>query len=139
MSDWGIKITVDGKSVSSTDPRDYVLHSEDFLHMLRIAPGGASTIDLAGLRFTTQTVTIAHGFSYIPFFRFFGYFTGAFTTNLQDMTCPTELVDSAANPSVYCFPKVDATNLVIDFYHALATPANNVLHYFSYFGRDQLV
>jgi len=137
--DWGMKVTKDTKSVTSTDKRDYSVHTEDFLNILRIETGGAGTIDLNDLRFNIQTLTIAHGFGYIPYFKFFGYFSGAHSTNLFDITCPSEIIDSAGNPSVYVFPVIDATNLVVTFYHALFTPANNILHYHSYFGRDQLV
>lgn len=63
MGDFGIKIVKDGKSLTSTNPNDYIYWSKyNGLSLL-------STIDITSLAEgdTSGTATYAHGLSYTPF------------------------------------------------------------------------
>jgi hypothetical protein len=66
MSDFGIKVTRPGKGVSSTDIRDFTIHSD--YNILKIAEEGSGTASLNN----DWATTINHGLGYKPivFFNF---------------------------------------------------------------------
>ena len=65
--DWGIKITVPGKAVTSTDERDFSLWSK-YANVMRLQDTGSGTkaIDATGGSTTMETIT--HSLGYVPFF-----------------------------------------------------------------------
>jgi hypothetical protein len=69
MGDFGIKITKEGKDVSSTDPNDYILRTKQ--KTLSIKKRGTTTVSTTVGEYGEPiggTVTVAHSFGYVPQF-----------------------------------------------------------------------
>lgn len=66
MSDFGIKTTISGKDISSTDIRDFLLHSEYTMLKYHSNTTGSVVIPIstAGI----YTVDFSHSLGYVPFF-----------------------------------------------------------------------
>jgi hypothetical protein len=62
MADWGMKATIDTKSVTSTEPRDYAFNSQ--YAIVKIFMEGSGSVTVANS--STQTVTIDHNLNFIP-------------------------------------------------------------------------
>src|SRR5687767_14070081 len=107
MGSWGIKTTLDGKDVTSTDVRDYSMHSQLMEHVMRIQVTGSGS---QAITLATHTITIPHGLGYIPFFQLYqkmrdgsGFF---FDTDYGNATAYD--IDPYG-ATVEIIPKVDAT------------------------------
>lgn len=67
MADFGIKISVPGKNISSTDPLDFVLHSKyASVKIVKVITGS-----LVVSASSSAQVTEAHGQSFIPLILFY--------------------------------------------------------------------
>lgn len=62
MADWGLKITLDGKSVTSTEPKDYAFSSQ--YAIVKIFQEGSGTVTVANGAYVG--VTINHNLGFIP-------------------------------------------------------------------------
>lgn len=108
MADYGIKITRTGADVSSTDLRDYVLHSG--YKTLKAKARATTTMTLpAGT--TTITKTIAHGLGYAPMFHIMGEMNSGKWYALHTIQAIT--IDSAPTFAFLISVDTDATNLSI--------------------------
>lgn len=66
MGDFGIKISLPGKSITSTDPRDYVFSSKfASVKVVQEPPSKAYQTVIVGAG-SSETVTIAHNLGFIP-------------------------------------------------------------------------
>lgn len=109
MSDWGFKIPVDGATVNSSDPRDYVLHSG--YTSLKVHAQGVWSFSIAPSGSYRPAVTINHGLGYAPRFRVFG--AGDINGSLEgDRRYMCNYGSDFVPAGV--FARVDSNNLYID-------------------------
>lgn len=71
MADVGIKISLPGKDVSSTDPRDYVFHSGFGSVKIYSEPPNRTYETITVSAGGTNTVSISHGLPFIPMVMWF--------------------------------------------------------------------
>ena len=64
MGDWGLKISKEGKDISSTEPRDFVFDSNNDQANGMIVFRGSGTVTIAGSGSTQKT--LVHSLGYIP-------------------------------------------------------------------------
>lgn len=134
--DWGLKVTLDGKDITSTDPRDYALWSK-FKAMMRIqsSGGGTAAIDSSGAGAVT-TVTINHNLGYAPFFQvFIKWIDGVVNPEIENATY------GSADPliaTVEFQPKVTANDLILRWFNG-APLLGASCEYYYFIGRDPAV
>jgi|WetSurSiteA1Bulk_404760.scaffolds.fasta_scaffold94641_2 hypothetical protein len=109
MADWGAKVTIPGKSTSSTDKRDYSLWTKFYAVMrLQTPVTGTATITVAP---ATTTVNIAHGLGYVPYFQVFIKWNH--TLGNSDWLNATNGADDEIAGAIYFIPSADATNIIL--------------------------
>ena len=135
MADWGIKVTLPGKDVTSTDARDFSMHSEQFQNVLRMTDTFTGSLTVNSGVGTIDTITINHAVGYVPFFQVLAYWNENGTvSNTLNLTLasvsPVYLVSS------WC--DIDSNNLNLNLFKQLAAPSTTIF-YTAFFGKDQLV
>jgi len=113
MGDWGAKVTIDGKGVTSTEPRDYAFNS--LYALVKIFQEGSGTVTVANNSFAT--VTIDHNLGFIPIAIAFcenvpssgNFYVGAYASIFTDST----LLSGLTSMDSY----VTTTQLVLVFYN----------------------
>lgn len=120
MSEFGIKVAIKGKSVSSADPNDFTLHSK--YNTLKIAEEGYGTItipDSIGIP-KGNDVDIVHGLGYNPFFLAF-YHIDDGVIDLW-FPCPSIPINAYGGGAYkefsagYTYPNVNTVNLTFAAY-----------------------
>ena len=99
MADYGIKITRDGYSITSTNPRDYVFSSK--YSAVKIVGSGTGTLTVAAS--SGNSVSINHNQSFVPMTIFYcelkpgsgKWFMGAVKLNSGDADAGDCYVDTA--------------------------------------------
>jgi len=107
MGNYGIKISQEGKSITSTDPRDYIFNSS--YNTAAIAVQG--TASQTGNSGDILTFTIAHGLPFIPFPLVF-YKTSYYNNYWQWAPSGGESFLGDANRTWNTDLRIDSTNLV---------------------------
>lgn len=134
--DWGFKVTLDGKLITSTDIRDYSVHSEDMQNIIRMQTSGSGSIDIDS---ASHTVTIPHGLGYPPFFLLYEKYhdrSGVFGFD-TDYANDSSYCEDPYGGGVATLVKVDATNLYIRWYNPSVTNFLTI-DYVYFIGRDPL-
>jgi hypothetical protein len=72
MADWGLKISVAGKSISSTTPEDFVFSSKNDNNVKIVIKNG-TTVTVNGS--SSADVTITHSLGFIPMVMLFAEFS----------------------------------------------------------------
>lgn len=137
MGDYGIKISVAGKDITSTEPRDYVFNSA--YSSVKIALQGSGTIevpaDSSGVG-TTASVNIPHGLSFVPLALFFSELkpgSGNYYSQATQVASLSELpetdIDTDADSA-----SIDATNLTLTFRNFNTTTARTISYKYIIFG-----
>jgi len=107
MADIGIKVAKQGKSVTSTDPRDYNFWSK--YPILKVDMSGGGTIEVgAG---ATETLTINHNLGYNPIILFYW---GVDSANKKKMA--RSLIAVAENAVYIQNASSDLDNVTVQFY-----------------------
>lgn len=140
MSDFGAKISKEGKATSSTDMRDFILHSGQHARVLRLQDQGSGTIAFTAPAMQTHAMaTINHNLGYVPFYQVFGewYYSGpgGGTVGHDNITHP------ASDPWGLMFSStaISTTQLLIDVWCSGGiAPDNAELRYIYYIGRDPI-
>lgn len=115
------KVTKAGKNASSTDPNDYIMHSD--YNSFQIIGEGSATGQTVNA--DPKTFTIAHGLSYIPaVFAFAKYPDGYVTTPGAGQR------GSALGYQRRFYLQVDATNIYLVFYQGVSGNYNVDYKYF---------
>lgn len=134
--DWGFKVTLESKLITSTDIRDYSVHSEDMQNIIRMQSSGSGSIDISA---ATHTVTIPHSLGYPPFFLVYtkyrdrsGFF--GFDTDYADSSATDE---DPYGGGVTTTPRIDTANLEIRWDNPGTTNFISV-DYIYFIGRDPL-
>lgn len=63
MGDWGLKVSLPGKSISSTTPEDYVFNSKNPANVMIVIRGGSSVVVNGS---ASADVSVTHSLGYIP-------------------------------------------------------------------------
>lgn len=136
-----LKVVKTGKSIDSTDPRDFSLHSE--INTLKIYKSGYGTLSLA--TGVTSTVNITHNLGYKPII--FGFFKHPGSSCWFGMPCRTyntfgivsprttwDLIGSIKNADVNTvqlnfydgYPAMPSSPVTVEYkYYILADPREN--------------
>jgi hypothetical protein len=141
MADRGIKITVPGKQTSSTDMRDFVLHSKQMQRVLRTQDSGSNSISFVGTPSQThRQATVTHNLGYIPFYQVYGQWfyngAGGGTIGYDNITNP------AADPwgLMYSSTAIDTTTLYVDVWLSAGIGGGETarLDFIYFVGRDPI-
>ena len=128
MGDYGIKIARTGADITSTDLRDFVLHSK--YKSFKSQARATSTITLpAGS--TSVSKTIAHGLGYTPFFFIAAEMNTDKWYNLEGVQ--TVPIDSSPGNSYQVSVYADATNLNINIGSGAVTFGSDQTYNLTYF------
>ncbi len=132
---YGIKIAKSGKSVSSTDPRDYIFNSE--YPTLKIYEENSTSVTVgAG---SSTTVSVTHGLSFVPMCWVFvelttGHYYCGVSLPSQSDGFPSAYVSVSPNPAE---TYVDTTYLKIKINNTSLVSKTAKVYYFI-FGDDGL-
>jgi hypothetical protein len=115
MADYGIKISLPGKDISSTNPQDFVFHSGFGSVKIFAQPTNKNYLTVTIGSGSSTTLVIPHGLSFIPMVMWFTELkpgSGHWYNGGCALADPTDLsgaitMDSDATASTY----VDATNI----------------------------
>lgn len=121
MGDYGLKISLPGFDVKTTDKQNLVLDSE--LNSLKILTVGSVSISVPAS--TNVITTIAHGLGYAPFAYGWCKMIDADKLWFQDSVDATRLPTHFNNFLL----EVDATNIIITNNHDEAGTKTFVAHY----------
>ncbi len=136
-NDYGLKITKKGKSIDSTDPRDYVLWSK--YPVLKIAQYGGGTFDLTPLPAGNGgLLTINHDLGYNPIVFFFKkkITTGVVGPDSGKMLVKSNYQDSFAFAAIENSPS-DKNNIYVQFGWDAFTPPYPSFKYYYYLCYDE--
>lgn len=119
MADYGVKISVDGKDITSTEPRDYVLNSAYGSVKVVKEPANKTYETVTVNAGSSATATIAHGLSFVPLVMLFSELkpgSGHWYQGGINVADPTDLsgavqLDGTADSLTY----VDSTNVKITY------------------------
>lgn len=109
MTDYGVKIAMEGKSIRSTDMRDFVLHSKHKAFKTQLRATATLTVT-AGTGGTV--LSIAHGLGYSPMFFVMAEVNPGKIYNIMSFQRIENLLDSGY--SWVIFTSSDETNIIID-------------------------
>lgn len=136
----GIAVSIAGKGVDSSDPRDFVVNSSyDTFIKAAEGTGTISSISSGG----TGSVTIAHGLSFVPLVMFWcelkpssgKWFFGATQLPTGDADAGDVQVDTflvGSGPYDYGATYVDATNFRLQLYNSGGS-SKSVKYFYAFF------
>jgi len=137
MANYGVKVTIDNKDISSTEPRDYVFNSAYGSVKVAKEPANKTheTIDVSAGG--TATATIAHGLSFVPLVMLFTELkpgSGHWYQGGINVADPTDIsgavtLDGTSDSLTY----VDSTNVKITYSNPTGG-ALTVKYYYFIFG-----
>ena len=127
MGDYGIKVAKEGKSVFSTDPRDYNLWSK--YKVLKVDMSGGGTIDVA--ENDSEIVTINHNLGYNPLVLFYW---GIASNN--DKKIARTVIGVSTDGAWFQNDATDKDNVYITFY-AMTPGGNKTFDYYYYLLYDE--
>lgn len=134
MGDYGLKVSIEGKDISSTTPEDFVFNSKNENNVKIVArAGGTATITTGNFK---VDVTIAHNLGFIPMVMLFveltpasgrWYMGGSFTVDEGTYV----MMDGAET-------YVDSTNFVFSIHNMYgeAVSSNKTISYYYYIFGD---
>lgn len=132
--DYGIKISKEGKSITSTDPLDYIFSSQfSSVKVVQEPPSKAYQTVVVGAG-SSQTVTIAHNLGFIPLVMVFTelnpgsgrWYSSTAVGGPDDLTQIT--VENVENGTY-----VDSTNVYIKYTNSTGS-SMSVKYYYYIFG-----
>lgn len=135
MGDWGIKVSLPGKSVYSTNPQDFVFHSKYGSVKIAQEPPNKGVLTATVNGNSTLTVTIAHNLGFIPLAMVFAerkpgtgrYYFGSTYIAPEESNDFVEILGGSSNTYL------DSTNLVIKFNNRSGSQ-QTVNYYYFIFG-----
>lgn len=132
MGDWGAKVSLPTKDISSTTPEDYVFNSAFGSVKIVQEPSGKVAVDVVINGSATLTLTIEHDLGFIPLCMIFAerkastgrYYFGSVYPGPEDISNPVTITSGVANTYA------DANDLVIKFVNSSGSQQTIKLYYF---------
>lgn len=133
MGNWGLKVSLPTKDISSSIPEDYVFSSKFGTVKIVQEPSGKVPIDVTVNGSTTLTLTIEHNLGFIPLCMIFAerkastgrYYFGSVLPGMEDLSNSVKVVSGVVNTTY-----ADINNLVIQFRNDSVSQQTIKLYYF---------